>query len=148
MRNLLCLFSCVRLYRRTQASGSELLLLQNNGVRGHSRWWCWTLLFLRLLVSSVMNVCFLPKESIDRTMRISYTLQLMNNEFTAIFEHDQGWVTAYSPEIPGANGQGRTIEEATTSLADAIALILRDRREDALRGLPENVTRRMITVVQ
>jgi predicted RNase H-like HicB family nuclease len=59
----------------------------------------------------------------------------MHNEFTAIFERDGDWVIAYSPEIPGANGQGRTKEEARASLADAIALILQDRREDV--GIPE-----------
>jgi predicted RNase H-like HicB family nuclease len=58
----------------------------------------------------------------------------MHNEFTAIFERDGEWVVAYSPEIPGANGQGRSKEEARSSLAEAIALILHDRREDALRS--------------
>jgi len=36
----------------------------------------------------------------------------------------------YCPEIPGANGQGKTIEEAEQSLADAVDLILEDRREE------------------
>jgi predicted RNase H-like HicB family nuclease len=53
----------------------------------------------------------------------------MRNEFTAIFEQDGDWYIAYSPEIPGANGQGKTLEDARKSLADAIALILEDRRE-------------------
>ncbi len=70
----------------------------------------------------------------------------MRNEFTAIIEQDGDWYIAYCPEIPGANGQGRTKEEARTSLADAIALILEDRREDALRGLPEDAARETLTV--
>jgi predicted RNase H-like HicB family nuclease len=53
----------------------------------------------------------------------------MNNEFTAVFERDGEWHVAYSPEISGANGQGRTKEEARQNLAEAIALILEDRRE-------------------
>jgi predicted RNase H-like HicB family nuclease len=57
----------------------------------------------------------------------------MHNEFTAVIERDGDWFIAYSPEIPSANGQGRTKEEARASLADAIALILEDRREDGLR---------------
>ena len=61
----------------------------------------------------------------------------MHNEFTAVFERDGEWYIAYCPEIPGANGQGRTKEEARLSLAEAIALILEDRREDGLRGVPE-----------
>ncbi len=60
----------------------------------------------------------------------------MHNEFTAVFERDGDWVIAYCPEIPGANGQGRSKEEARTSLAQAIALILEDRREEGLRGIP------------
>jgi len=55
----------------------------------------------------------------------------MRNEFTAIIEQDGEWYISYCPEIPGANGQGRTIEECRENLADAIALILEDRREDA-----------------
>ena len=56
----------------------------------------------------------------------------MKNEFTAVFEHDNDWYIAYCPEIPGANGHGKTKEEARESLAEAIALILEDRREDAV----------------
>lgn len=60
----------------------------------------------------------------------------MHNEFTAVFERDGDWAIAFCPEIPGANGQGRTKDEARESLAQAIALILEDRREDGLRGVP------------
>ena len=58
----------------------------------------------------------------------------MRNEFTAVFERDGGWYVAYCPEIPGANGQGRTKSEARRSLLDAIALILQDRRDDIRSG--------------
>ena len=54
----------------------------------------------------------------------------MRNEFTAIIERDGEWYIAYCPEISGANGQGRTKEEARDTLAEAIALILEDRREE------------------
>ena len=53
----------------------------------------------------------------------------MRNEFTAIIERDDEWYIAYCPEIPGANGQGTTKQEARESLAEAIALVLEDRRE-------------------
>ena len=59
----------------------------------------------------------------------------MRNEFTAIIEQDEGWFIAYSPEVPGANGQGRTKDEAVHSLASAIEMILEQRREDGLRGV-------------
>jgi len=52
----------------------------------------------------------------------------MRNEFTAIIEQDGEWFIAYCPEIPGANGQGHTTDEARTSLDAAITLILEDRR--------------------
>jgi predicted RNase H-like HicB family nuclease len=70
----------------------------------------------------------------------------MHNEFTAVFERDGDWVVSYCPEIPGANGQGRTKEEARESLAAAIALILEDRREDGLRGVPPDAERDTVTV--
>jgi predicted RNase H-like HicB family nuclease len=70
----------------------------------------------------------------------------MRNEFTAIVERDGSWFVAYCPEIPGANGQGLTREECLQSLADAIELLLEDRREDALRGIPEDASREIVTV--
>ena len=52
----------------------------------------------------------------------------MRNEFTAVVERDGEWYIAYCPEIPGANGQGKTVEECRANLSEAIALILEDRR--------------------
>ena len=70
----------------------------------------------------------------------------MENQFTAIIERDGDWHIAYCPEIPGANGQGRTKEEARDNLAEAIALILEDRREQGLRGVPPEAIRETVTV--
>lgn len=70
----------------------------------------------------------------------------MRNEFTAIIERDGEWFIAYCPEVPGANGQGKTKEECLASLRDAIDLILEDRREDALRGIPADATRDVVTL--
>ena len=70
----------------------------------------------------------------------------MHNEFTAVFERDADWFIAYSPEIPGANGQGRTKEEARRSLVEAIALILEVRREEGLRGVPPDAEQETVTV--
>jgi len=71
---------------------------------------------------------------------------VVRNEFTAIFERDGEWVLAYCPEIPGANGQGRTKAEARASLASAIALILEDRRQDGLRAVPAEAEREIVVV--
>ena len=70
----------------------------------------------------------------------------MHNEFTAVFERNDDWVIAYCPEIPGANGQGRTKDEARESLAQAIALILEDRREEGLRGVPPHAERETVVL--
>ncbi|MFQ5673959.1 MAG: type II toxin-antitoxin system HicB family antitoxin [Nitrospinales bacterium] len=70
----------------------------------------------------------------------------MHNEFTAIIEKEGPWYFAYCPEMPGANGQGQTVEECRENLAEAISLILQDRREDALRGVPKDAIRDTITL--
>jgi predicted RNase H-like HicB family nuclease len=70
----------------------------------------------------------------------------MRNEFTAVIEQGGEWFIAYCPEIPGANGQGHTKDEARQSLAEAISLVLEDRRGDALRGLPPDALRETVTV--
>jgi predicted RNase H-like HicB family nuclease len=70
----------------------------------------------------------------------------MKNEFTSVVERDGDWFIAFCPEIPGANGQGRSKEECLDSLADAIKLILEDRREDGLRGVPSDAEQGVVTV--
>ena len=70
----------------------------------------------------------------------------MHNEFTALIERDGNWYVAYCPEVPGANGQGTTKQEAITSLRDAIVLILDDRREEGLRGVPDDVERDVVVI--
>lgn len=70
----------------------------------------------------------------------------MRSEFTAIIEQDEEWYIGYCPEIPGANGQGKTVEECRANLAAAIELILEDRREDAFRGLPVEAIRGTVEV--
>lgn len=70
----------------------------------------------------------------------------MASEFTAVIEHDGEWFIAYSPEVPGANGQGKSKDEALQNLSEAIALILEDRREDGLRGLPGDAVLDKVTV--
>jgi predicted RNase H-like HicB family nuclease len=72
----------------------------------------------------------------------------MHNEFTAVIEHgEDDWFIGYSPEVPGANGQGRTVEECLENLAEAIKLILEYRREEGLRDVPEDAIREIVTVV-
>jgi predicted RNase H-like HicB family nuclease len=70
----------------------------------------------------------------------------MHNEFTAVIERDGEWYIGYCPEIPGANGQGKSREECLQSLADAIELILEDRREEGLRGIPKEAVRDIVQI--
>ena len=71
----------------------------------------------------------------------------MKAEFTAIIEiAEEGGYWAICPEIPGANGQGETIEEAKTSLKSAIQLIIEDRLADIRRGLSKEVIEETISI--
>ncbi len=71
----------------------------------------------------------------------------MRGEFTAVIEAaEEGGFWAICPEVPGANGQGETIDEVKGNLADAIRLILDDRTADALCGLPDDAIRETVTV--
>jgi predicted RNase H-like HicB family nuclease len=71
----------------------------------------------------------------------------MKYEFTAIIEEaPEGGFWAVCPEVPGANGQGETVEEAKESLREAIVLIFTDRLEDMRRGLHEDAIETVVAV--
>ncbi len=71
----------------------------------------------------------------------------MKGEFTAIIEAaPEGGFWAICPEIPGANGQGETLEETKESLRQAIEMILEDRTSDILRGLPQDAIRDTVAI--
>ena len=71
----------------------------------------------------------------------------MKAEFTAIIETaPEGGFWAICLEVPGANGQGETIEETKTNLQQAIELILKDRKDDILRGLPEDAIQEKVLI--
>lgn len=71
----------------------------------------------------------------------------MKSEFTAIIETaPEGGYWAICPEIPGANGQGDSIEEAKKNLREAIELIFEDRRADILRGLPVDAIKDTVSI--
>lgn len=71
----------------------------------------------------------------------------MKGEFTAIIEEaPEGGYWAVCPEVPGANGQGETIEEAKASVREAIRLILEDRVADARKGLPADAIQTIVAV--
>lgn len=59
----------------------------------------------------------------------------MVNNFTAVFEKADDWYIGYVEELPGANTQGQTLDEARDNLKEAIELILQSNRELAERDL-------------
>ena len=71
----------------------------------------------------------------------------MKHEFTAsIEEAPEGGFWAVCPEVPGANGQGETMDEAKQSLREAILLIFEDRLDDMRRGLPADAIETVLAV--
>lgn len=68
-------------------------------------------------------------------------------EVTAIFEKDDEWWIAWTEEVPGAFGQGHTLEECRESLRDAVQMMLEEIHAQSLQeteGRP--VIRERITV--
>ncbi|NQE52273.1 hypothetical protein C5S29_01670 [ANME-1 cluster archaeon GoMg3.2] len=48
----------------------------------------------------------------------------MESLFTAVFQKTDKWWIAFVEELPGANAQGETIDEARENLKEAVELIL------------------------
>ena len=58
-------------------------------------------------------------------------------KFTAVFEKVAEGYIAFVEELPGANTQGSTIEEARTNLQEAVELVLEANRalaEEMMKG--------------
>jgi predicted RNase H-like HicB family nuclease len=53
----------------------------------------------------------------------------MENRFTAVFQKDADWWVAWVEEIPGANTQGATLDEARETLKEAVTMVLEANRE-------------------
>ena len=70
----------------------------------------------------------------------------MTAEFAGVFERDGDWYIGYCPEIPGANAQERTLDECRASLPEAIKLILEDRLEQGLSGVPKDAIQETVIV--
>jgi predicted RNase H-like HicB family nuclease len=63
----------------------------------------------------------------------------MNIPLTAEVHQEGEWYVAFCPEMPEANGQGRTQEECIENLKEAILLLLEDRRADARKQPDQGV---------
>ncbi len=52
-------------------------------------------------------------------------------KFTAVFEKEKDWWIGYVEELPGANTQGKTLEEARENLKEAVQMVIQANREIA-----------------
>jgi len=69
-------------------------------------------------------------------------------KFTAVFQQDGNWWIGWVEELPGANTQGRTLEEARENLQEAVRLVIDANREVARRETEgKSVVREELTVV-
>ena len=59
----------------------------------------------------------------------SYIGDVYREPFTAVFERDGEWWIGYVEELPGANAQGRSLQECRESLREAVSLVLETNRE-------------------
>ena len=63
----------------------------------------------------------------------------MQLEFTAVFQKVPEGYIGFVEELPGANTQGATLEEARENLREAVVLVLEANRalvEETLQGSP------------
>ena len=68
---------------------------------------------------------------------------------TAVYEEaEEGGYVAYVAELPGANTQGETLDEARENLSEAIQLILEANRENFEKRFSSNakVTRERLVL--
>ena len=70
----------------------------------------------------------------------------MKLEFTAILERGEKHLIASCPELPEANGQGKTRAAALRDLAASIQSVLEYRRQEALSHSSPNAERTTVIV--
>ena len=54
--------------------------------------------------------------------------------FTAVYERDGDWWVGYVEELPGANTQGATLDEARENLREAVRMVIEANRALARRS--------------
>ncbi len=70
----------------------------------------------------------------------------MRNRHTAVVQRDGKWFVAFCPEVPEANGQGKTRAECLESLAATIDLVLDYRREQGFVNAPRGAEQTFVLV--
>ncbi|MBM3327602.1 MAG: type II toxin-antitoxin system HicB family antitoxin [Calditrichaeota bacterium] len=74
---------------------------------------------------------------------------MSSNKYTAVFQQDGEWWVGWIEELPGANTQGKTIEEARENLIEAVQMTIAANREISRRSVRGRkvVTEEMVVAV-
>lgn len=72
----------------------------------------------------------------------------MTLEFTAVFRKVPEGYIAFVEELPGANTQGATLEEARSNLKEAVTLVLEANRTLAQQEVGPDVIREPLPVTE
>ncbi len=56
-------------------------------------------------------------------------------QYTAVFQQDGEWWVGWVEELPGANTQGKTLEEARENLKEAVQMTIEANREISRRSV-------------
>jgi predicted RNase H-like HicB family nuclease len=70
----------------------------------------------------------------------------LTEDFTAVIQRGDKWFIAFCPEVPGANGQGRTRASCLKSLVAAIRLMLEIQEEELAGFCGRNIERTLVKV--
>ncbi len=70
----------------------------------------------------------------------------MTKKLTAVYKKCGKWYTGWIAEIPGANTQGKTLEETKETLKEALALILETNKSVAKELAQGEIVRESISV--
>lgn len=70
----------------------------------------------------------------------------MKYQFTAVIKKTPKWFIGFCPEVPGANGQGKTREECLDDLRAAVSLMLEVNREQLTASVGTKVEETFFTV--
>jgi len=68
----------------------------------------------------------------------------MKNRYTAVVVREGKWFMAVCPEVPEANGQGRTREACHGDLAAAIETVLEYKREKVMENVPRGAEQTVV----
>ena len=70
----------------------------------------------------------------------------MKYQFSAVIKKTPKWYIGFCPEVPGANGQGKTKAECLDDLRAAVELMLEVNREQIVASIGTNVEETLISV--